>query len=114
MPTLLQDVRFAWRQLARNPVVTLIAVSSLALGIGAKMIVIGMAAGVMATTVATRLVAAQLYGLPAFDLPTVAVAICVLGAVSLTRLGRNQIFHLASRPRPRRRCIDPEILITKY
>jgi ABC-type antimicrobial peptide transport system permease subunit len=47
------------------------------------MIAIGVVAGVIATTAATRLVAAQLYGLPAFDVPTVAVGICVLGAVSL-------------------------------
>jgi ABC-type antimicrobial peptide transport system permease subunit len=47
------------------------------------MIVLGVVAGVIATVIATRLIAAQLYGLPAFDLPTVAVAICVLGAVSL-------------------------------
>jgi predicted permease len=47
------------------------------------MIAIGMVAGVIATIAATRLVATQLYGLSAFDLPTVAVAICILGAVSL-------------------------------
>jgi predicted permease len=47
------------------------------------MIAIGLGAGVIVTTAATRLVATQLYGLPTFDLPTVAVAIGILGAVSL-------------------------------
>jgi predicted permease len=47
------------------------------------MIAIGVIAGVITTTVVTRLVATQLFGLSAFDLPTVAVAICVLAAVSL-------------------------------
>ena len=48
-----------------------------------SMIVIGVAAGVLATAAATRLVAAQLYGLPMFDVATVAAAVCVLGIVSL-------------------------------
>jgi predicted permease len=67
----------------------------LALGAGTKRVInmvlretslvvaIGIVLGVAATAAATRLISAQLYGLPAFDLPTVVVAACVLAVVSL-------------------------------
>jgi predicted permease len=44
---------------------------------------IGIALGIAAAAAGTRLISAQLYGLPAFDLPTVVVAACVLALVSL-------------------------------
>ncbi len=67
----------------------------LALGAGTRRVVnmilletsvvmaIGIALGVAASAAGTRLISAQLFGLPAFDLPTVVAAGCVLAAVSL-------------------------------
>jgi predicted permease len=46
------------------------------------MVAIGISAGVIASTAATRLIASQLYGLHVFDLPTVSVAIFVLCTVA--------------------------------
>ncbi len=47
------------------------------------MIAIGMAAGMIATAIATRLIKARLYGLSSFDPMTIVAAIGVLGAVAL-------------------------------
>jgi putative ABC transport system permease protein len=47
------------------------------------LIAIGVAVGLSATAVVTRLIAARLYGLSALDPFTIGAAVCILGAVSM-------------------------------
>jgi predicted permease len=58
-------------------------VLALVLGDTLRLIAIGVAAGLAAALATTRLAASQIYGLTAFDPPTVAVATLVLVAVAL-------------------------------
>ncbi|HXM70653.1 MAG TPA: FtsX-like permease family protein, partial [Thermoanaerobaculia bacterium] len=58
-------------------------VLAMVLGDTLRLIAIGVATGLAAALATTRLAASQIYGLTAFDPPTVAVATLVLVAVAL-------------------------------
>ena len=102
MRDLMQDLRFAVRQMARRPGLTAFAVLSLALGIGVNSSMFTLAAGLGLAFAGAQLLRGMLYGIaPSDPLTFVGVAV-VLGSVAL---GANLI------PAQRATQVDPLVAL---
>jgi ABC-type antimicrobial peptide transport system permease subunit len=76
LDTLLRDVRYALRQFVRNPLFTIVAMISLAIGIGAAL-------GIVLTIACTRVIAGRLYGLSTLDPLTILSAVVLFMMVAV-------------------------------